>query len=83
MAVIQSCKQLPYTLKSLINCEPPFQSEGNNWYQYKISQGHNIITGYKCGEYAHVLESVEINIDRLNQRQKGKFGNMNTPKAKS
>lgn len=79
---IQCNKQLPYSLKSLISCKPPFQSEDNEWYQYEISQGHNIITGYKCGEYAQVLESIEINIDRLNERQKGKSGNQNITKAK-
>lgn len=83
MTVTQLNKQLPYSLESLISCDPPFQTEGCNWFQYKISQGRNIITGYKCGDYAHVLESVEVNIDRLNQRQKGKFGNMNIPKSKS
>lgn len=82
MTVIQSGKQLPYTLKSLTSCEPPFESDNNNWFKYMILQGSNIITGYKYGEFANVLESVELNVDRLNQRQIGKFGSMNTPKAK-
>ncbi len=80
MALIHSGKQLPYTLNSIISCKPPYPVDGNDWYQYKISQGHNIIVGYKCGEYAHVLESIELNIERLNLRQKGKFGTMNIPK---
>jgi hypothetical protein len=37
-----------------------------------------MITGYKCGDYSYVLESVETNIERLNLRQKGKFGPMHT-----
>ncbi len=83
MTVLDSSKQLPYILNSITSCEPPLQADGNNWFQYEISQGHNIITGYKCGEYAYVLESIEINIERLNQRQKGKFGTMNIPITKS
>ncbi len=83
MPVIKSNYQIPYKLKSLTNCKPPFKAEGSNWYQYEISQGSNIITGYKCGDHKHVLESVQLNIDQLNQRQKGKYGNMNISKPKS
>ena len=83
MTVIQTSKQLPYTLKSLTSCEPPFHSEENNWYKYKISQGSNIIIGYKYGEYAYALEAIELNIDRLNERQKGKYGSASTSKPKS
>ena len=83
MTVIQSSKPLLYVLKSITNCEPPFDSKDSNWFQYKILQGSNIITGYKCGEYAHVLESIEVNIDRLNQRQKGKYVVMSSSKPKS
>ena len=78
MTVINSGKQPPYTLSLLVSCEPPYSAVGNDWYQYKISQGPNIITGYKCGEYQHVLQSIEINIERLNLRQKGKFGAIHT-----
>ena len=83
MTAIHYSKQLPYTLNSIISCTPPFQADGDNWFQYKIAQGSNMITGYKCGEYAHVLQSVEANIERLNQRQQGKFGSMNNQKTKS
>ena len=83
MNLIQSSKQLPYVLKSITSCEPPFESKENNWFKYKILQGSNIITGYKCGEYAHVLASIEVNIDRLNQRQKGKYVTISSPKPKS
>ena len=77
MTVILYDKQLPYTLNSIISCEPPSNADGDNWFQYKITQGANIITGYKCGEFNQVKESIENNIERLNQRQKGKFGSLN------
>ena len=78
MAVINSGKQQPYTLNSIVSCEPPYSAVGNDWFHYKISQGSNMITGYKCGEYTQVLQSIEINIERLNQRQRGKFGPIHT-----
>lgn len=81
--MIQYNKQPPYSLKSLVSCQPPFKTIENNWFQYEISQGCNTITGYKCGDYEHVLESVQFNIDQLNQRQKGKYSNLSISKPKS
>ena len=78
MTATNSVNQLPYTLESNSSCEPPYQSTENNWYQYNISQGTNTITGYKSGEYTYVIQSINANIERLNLRQKGKFGPLHT-----
>lgn len=76
MKTFYSNKQQKYTLNSIIRCIPPQQASGTGWYEYKIVQGENIITGYKCGEYIHVLQSVEENIAQLNLRQYGNYGPM-------
>ena len=81
MTIILSNKK-PYTLNSLIKCKPPFHADEKNWFKYKISQGANTITGYKCGEYDYVLQSVQVNIEQLNQRQTGSYKSISITKPK-
>lgn len=60
---------LAFRLLSIERHEPPAGSEGNNWYSYKISQGPNVITGYRRGSLSAVTDDVRKVVDGLNERR--------------
>lgn len=60
---------LAFRLLSIERHEPPAGGDGNNWYAYKISQGANVITGYRRGSLAVVTEDVRKVVEGLNERR--------------
>ncbi len=76
----------PYGIVSIKRTEAPEGTEGKNWYSYVISQGPNIIQGYRQGSLRAVTEAVEEVVGQLNERRMGKRGRVNlvpTPKKKA
>lgn len=69
-----TANRAPYTIQSITHCAPPEGAEGDDWYYYVITQGPNVITGYKQGTLAFVTQAVEENVYFLNERQKGRYG---------
>ncbi len=69
-----------FELVSIDEAKPPRGSEGSNWFRYKISQGENMITGYRRGSLRTVKREVNIIIVGLNERRSGK---RKPPTAKS
>lgn len=57
--------------------------EGSDWFRYEISQGDNIIRGYRSGNRKSVITAIEQAVAQLNQRRQGKRGRVHfipTPK---
>jgi len=55
----------------LVSIDPtpaPRGSAGDDWLVYRISQGLNVVTGYRCGSRAHVVAEVEQIVIALNER---------------
>ena len=76
----------PYGIVSIKRTDEPAGTEGKNWYNYVISQGPNIIQGYRQGSLKAVTEAVEEVVGQLNERRMGKRGRVNlvpTPKKKA
>ncbi len=76
----------PYGIVSIKRTDAPAGTEGKNWYNYVISQGPNIIQGYRQGSLKAVTEAVEEVVGQLNERRMGKRGRVNlvpTPKKKA
>jgi hypothetical protein len=60
---------LAFRLSSIEQHAAPAGSEGKDWFEYKILQGKNVITGYRRGTLAVVTEEVRKVIEGLNQRR--------------
>jgi len=64
-----------YELVSIDESAPP-SNDGQNgdgeWFRYQISQGENMITGYRRGKLRTVRREVKTIIIGLNERRSGK-----------
>jgi hypothetical protein len=60
---------LAFELVSIDSTAAPNGGAGDDWLVYRISQGLNLITGYRCGSRAHVVAAVERIVIALNERQ--------------
>lgn len=63
-----------YEILSVQPSEPPCNMEGTDWHCYVITQGNNIIRGYRQGNIKSVTSSVEEIVVRLNERRRGMRG---------
>jgi hypothetical protein len=63
---------LVFELVSIDESNPPSGSEGDNWFRYQISQGENLITGYRRGSLRTVKRDVKTIVVGLNERRSGK-----------
>ena len=59
---------------SVERTEAPPGLAGGDWYRYVIGEGENRIRGYRQGERAAVLRSVEEIVQAMNERRSGKRG---------
>ncbi len=57
---------------SVRRADPPPGGEGSAWYRYVITQGPNIIHGYRQGNLKTVRVAVKEIVTQLNERQSGK-----------
>lgn len=64
--------ELQFELVSIDESKPPSGSDGDNWFRYKISQGENMIVGYRRGSLRTVKRDVKTIIVGLNERRSGK-----------
>lgn len=65
-------KNLQFELVSIDESKAPSGSEGDNWLCYRISQGSNMIVGYRRGSLRTVKRDVKEIIVGLNERRSGK-----------
>jgi hypothetical protein len=59
---------VPFELVSIDPTAAPHGGAGDDWLVYRISQGLNLVTGYRCGSRAHVVAEVERIVIALNER---------------
>jgi hypothetical protein len=65
----QSAADECYRLISIDAVRAPEDCMGSDWHRYRIAQGGNGITGYRCGNLARVTADVEAIVTALNQRR--------------
>ena len=58
-----------YRLISIDSVRAPQDCMGSDWHRYRIAQGENEITGYRCGDLARVTADVEAIVTALNERR--------------
>jgi hypothetical protein len=58
-----------YRLVSIEAVRAPEGCTGGDWHIYRIVQGDNGITGYRCGDLARVRTEVETIVTELNGRR--------------
>lgn len=63
-----------YRIVAIQRADAPSGSAGRDWHKYLISQGINMITGYRRGEPAVVTADVEKIVAALNERRHVKRG---------
>lgn len=64
--------ELAFELVSIDESKPPRGSDGSNWFRYRISQGENMIVGYRRGTLRTVKRDVKTIVLGLNERRSGK-----------
>jgi len=58
-----------YRLISIDAVRAPADCMGSDWHRYRIAQGENGITGYRCGDLVRVTAEVEAIVTALNERR--------------
>jgi hypothetical protein len=58
-----------YRLVSIDAAHAPDGCTGDDWFVYRIAQGTNDITGYRCGSLERVSADVESIVTSLNGRR--------------
>lgn len=64
--------ELQYELVSIDESKPPMGGDEDHWFRYEISQGDNLIVGYRRGSLRTVKRDVKTIIVGLNERRSGK-----------
>jgi hypothetical protein len=59
---------VPYLLVSIDASPGPSGDAGTDWLVYRISQGPNMVTGYRRGSRQSVVAEVERIVTALNER---------------
>jgi hypothetical protein len=58
-----------FQLDSVATTKTPSGCTGRDWFVYRISQGRNVITGYRQGELKAVRLEIEQIVVGLNERR--------------
>lgn len=64
----------PFALGSVDKTSPPMEGETGTWHRYTITQGSNVITGYRKGSRTAVTRAVKDIVAELNERRFGRRG---------
>jgi hypothetical protein len=57
-----------YRLISIESTTAPSGGAGDDWFVYRIAQGKNMATGYRCGNRGDVGAEIERIVEALNMR---------------
>jgi len=60
-----------FRLVSIRAAGAPSGCTGRDWFEYRIAQGANVITGYRRGSLSVATAEVESIVDGLNERRQG------------
>jgi hypothetical protein len=72
----------PYELKAVSKADAPSGSQGDNWIKYEITQGTNLITGYRQGSVTAIRRVAEEIVVGLNERRSPKRGRVQLTQLK-
>lgn len=72
----------PYELKTVKKADAPSGSQGENWIKYEITQGNNVITGYRQGSVTAIKRVAEEIVVGLNERRSPKRGRVQLTQLK-
>ena len=72
----------PYQLKAVRKADAPSGSEGENWIKYEITQGNNVITGYRQGSVTAIKRVAEEIVVGLNERRSPNRGRVQLTQLK-
>jgi hypothetical protein len=72
----------PYELKTVKKSDAPSGSAGNNWIKYEITQGTNVITGYRQGSVTAIKRVAEEIVVGLNERRSPNRGRVQLTQLK-
>jgi hypothetical protein len=72
----------PYALKGVKKSDAPSGSQGENWIKYEITQGSNVITGYRQGSVTAIKRVAEEIVVGLNERRSPKRGRVQLTQLK-
>lgn len=72
----------PYELKAVKKSAAPSGSEGENWIRYEITQGSNVITGYRQGSVTAIKRVAEEIVVGLNERRSPNRGRVQLTQLK-
>ena len=72
----------PYELKTVRKADAPSGSQGENWIKYEITQGTNVITGYRQGSVTAIKRVAEEIVVGLNERRSPKRGRVQLTQLK-
>lgn len=73
----------PYELSSVDKTAAPMEGDNGQWCRYTITQGANIITGYKKGSRTAVTKAAKVIVADLNERRTGRRGRVHLTSSKS
>jgi hypothetical protein len=72
----------PYELRTVKKTEAPPGSQGDNWIRYEITQGTNVITGYRQGSVTAIKRVAEEIVVGLNERRSPNRGRVQLTQLK-
>jgi hypothetical protein len=72
----------PYELKAVLKADAPSGSQGENWIKYEITQGRNVITGYRQGSVTAIKRVAEEIVVGLNERRSPNRGRVQLTQLK-
>jgi hypothetical protein len=64
----------PFELSAVDESKAPLEGDSGTWFRYTITQGSNVITGYRRGSRTAVTQAVKAIVADLNERRVGKRG---------
>lgn len=64
--------QNDFHVTSVRPMDPPTDAETSEWHSYVITQGDNVIQGYREGSLKTVTQAAEVIVAQLNERRMGK-----------
>lgn len=73
----------PFALSAVDQTEPPVAGEDGTWCRYTITQGENVITGYRKGSRTAVTRAVKAIVEDLNERRHGRRGRVHLTSSSS
>jgi len=72
----------PYELKAVKKSDAPSGGQGENWIKYEITQGTNVITGYRQGSVTAIKRVAEEIVVGLNERRSPNRGRVQLTQLK-